>query len=113
MTVIRYNDLFTSFQRGLRNGNRRHLNRSDNALFQASLWYAKHRGRIVNTAVVEKLIALAEWLNETKCMKIFRRGFNKAPELLKKGDGKVFAWAPHVKEWLEYPDYTFWLGTVR
>ena len=52
--------------------------------------------------------------NFKKGMRIFKRGFEKALEMLEKGEGKgVFAWAPQLKHWLKDPDYIFWLGTVR
>ena len=86
----------------------------DKALYRASLWYAKHHGGIVNTALVEKLSALIEKLKETKGMRIFKRGFKKAVNLLDKGEDKgVFVWVPRLKDWLKDPDYIFWLWTVR
>jgi hypothetical protein len=121
MSDITYADLFTSFRKGLRNGNWRHVNRLDKALFRASLWYLKQRskrdgnGSIVNALLVEKLSALAEKLKETKGMRIFERGLKKAVKLLEKseeGEG-VFTWAPQLKYWLRDPDYIFWLGTAR
>ena len=112
--ILSYEKLITSFKKSLRNGNWRKLNPLDKALYRASLWYAKHRGSIVNTSLVEKLSALVERLKETKGMRIFKRGFEKAVEMLEKGEEKdVFAWAPLLKYWLKDPDYIFWLGTVR
>ena len=107
-----------SFRKSLRNGNWRYLNPLDKALYRASLWYAKRRGSIVNASLVEKLLGLVERLKETKGMKIFRRGFKKAVEMLEKGEEQgqeqgVFKWAPQLKNWLRDPDYIFWLGTVR
>ena len=114
MSDITYAALHASFKKGLRNGNWRHVNRLDKALFRASLWYAKHRGSIVNALLVEKLSWLVEKLKETKGMRIFKRGFKKAIEMLKKSEeGEVFTWAPQLKHWLRDPDYIFWLGTVR
>ncbi len=111
---LSYEDLLTSFQKGLRNGNWRRLNKLKKALFRASFWYAKYRGSIVNATLVEKLLALVERLKETKGMRIFKRGFEKAVELLKKSEEQgVFMWAPQLKYWLRDPDYIFWLGTVR
>ena len=113
MSDITYAGLFAGFRKGLRNGNWKHLNRLDKALFRASLWYAKQRGCIVNALLVEKLLALVEKLKETKGMRIFKGGFKKAHELLKKGEVEgVFIWALQLKHWLRDPDYIFWLGTV-
>ena len=113
--TITYGGLSATFRKGLRNGNWRKLNFLDKALVRASLWYAKHRGSIVNTSLVEKLSALTEKLKETKGMRIFKRGFKKAAEMLDKGEeeGRIFTWAPQLKRWLRDPDYIFWLGTVR
>ena len=113
MSGITYEELLSSFKKGLRNGNWRKQNRLDKALVRASLWYAKHRGSIVNTALAEKLSALIEKLKETKGMRIFKRGFKKAVEMLDKGEEEVFRWAPQMKHWLKDPDYIFWLGTMR
>jgi methylase of polypeptide subunit release factors len=113
-TGITYEGLLASFRKGLRNGNWRHLNPLDKALYRASLWYAKRRGSIVNTSLVEKLLGLVERLKETKGMRIFERGFKKAAEMLDKGEETgVFVWVPRLRHWLRDPDYIFWLGTVR
>ena len=114
MTGITYEELLARFKKGRRNGNWRKLNFLDKTLFRASLWYAKHRGSIVNTSLVEKLSALIEKLKETKGIKIFKRGFKKAIEMLDKyEENGIFAWAPRMRDWLRDPDYIFWLGTVR
>ena len=110
-----YEELLASFKKGLRNGNWRKQNLLDKALYRASLWYAKRRGSIVNTSLVEKLSALIEKLKETKGMRIFKKGCKKAVEMLDKSaeEGWVFTWAPELRYWLKDPDYIFWLGTVR
>ena len=114
MSAITYTGIFTSFRKGLRNGNWKRLNRLEKALYRAALWYAKHRGSIVNGELVEKLLVLVEKIKETKGMRIFKRGFKKAIELIEKYEEKgVFTWAPELKNWLREPDYIFWLGTVR
>ena len=56
-------------------------------------------------------MALVEKLKETKGMRVFKRGFEKAVELLKKCEEQgqeqgVFIWAPQLKYWLRDPDYT-------
>ncbi|MGB7533068.1 MAG: hypothetical protein WA977_08875 [Halobacteriota archaeon] len=112
--TLSYEELLTSFEKSLRNGKWRHLNPLDKALYRASLWYAKYRGSIVSASLVEKLLALAERLKETKGMKIFKRGFEKALEAYKKyEENGVFTWAPQLKGWLKDPGYIFWLGTMR
>ena len=94
----------------LRNGNWRKRRFLDKALYKASLWYAKHRC-IINGMLVEKLLGLVARLKETKGMRIFRRGFERAAEMLEKGEEKgVFAWATRLKDWLKDPDYISWLG---
>ena len=62
---------------------------------------------------MEKLVGLIEKLKETKGMRIFKREFDKAVELLEKSEETgVFVWAPRLKAWLRDLDYIFWLGTV-
>ncbi len=41
MSAITYMGLFTSFRKGMRNGNWKRLNRLEKALYRAALWYAK------------------------------------------------------------------------
>ena len=107
---LTYTDLHTNFRKGLRNGNWRKLRRLEKALFQASLWYSRRQGTIINELVVDKLSVLVEKLKVTKGARIFKRGYKKAAALLSKGEC-VFAWAPSFKAWLKDPDYVFWLGT--
>jgi len=114
MSVITYKELLSNFKKGMRNGNWRKQKSVDKALHRASLWYAKHRGSIVNTALVEKPSVLIEKLKETKSMRIFKRGLKKAVEMLDKyGENGVFIWASQLKHWLKDPDYIFRLGTMR
>ena len=106
---LTYNELLSNFRKGLRNGNWRKLRRLEKALFQASLWYSRRQGTIINELVVSKLSVLVEKLKVTKGARIFKRGYEKAAALLSKGES-VFAWAPSFREWLKDPDYVFWLG---
>jgi transposase len=106
---LTYNELLSNFRKGLRNGNWRKLRRLEKALFQASLWYSRRQGTIINELVVSKLSVLVEKLKVTKGARIFKRGYEKAAVLLSKGES-VFAWAPSFREWLKDPDYVFWLG---
>ena len=55
------------------------------------------------------LSVLMDKLKETSGARVFRRGYEKAVELLSKGEG-IFAWAPSFRGWLRDPDYVFWLG---
>ena len=110
--VITYEELITSLKKGLRNGNWRKLGFLDNALFRAAMWYVRCGGSIVAGKLLEKLLELVARLKETKGMRIFKRGYEKAVVLLDKGNG-LFVWAPRLRYWLKEPDYVFWLGTVR
>jgi hypothetical protein len=104
-----YKELFTGFRKGQRNGNWRKLSRLEKALFMASLWYSRVQGAIINEMLVRKLSVLMDKLKATSGARVFKRGFEKAVELLNKGEG-IFAWAPSLREWLKDPDYVFWLG---
>ena len=78
------------------------------------MWYAKRGRSIVNGLLVEKLLGLAARLKETRGMRVFKRGFERAAEMLDRGEEKgVFVWAPRLKDWLRDPAYAFWLGTAR
>ena len=98
------------YRRGLRNGNWRKLKASERAFFKAALFYLRRGGRIVSVSVLEKLRFLIDKLNETIRMRIFRRGFERAIEILSACEN--FAWYPSLKKWLKEPDYIFWLGTI-
>jgi len=112
--MLRQEELLTGFKKGLRNGNWRRLSRLEKALHMTSLWYVKSRRSIVNATLVEKLLALIGKLKETKGIRIFKRGSEKAVELFNKYEERgVFTWAPQLKRWLRDPDYIFWLGTMR
>jgi len=109
MYALTVDELFASFRRGLRNGNWRKLKASERALFKAALCYLRRGGRIVSVSVLEKLRFLIAKLNETIRMRIFRKGFERAIEILNACEN---AWYPYLKKWLKEPDYIFWLGTI-
>jgi hypothetical protein len=109
MQMFTYKELLRDFRKGLRNGNWRKLHRLEKALYMASLWYSRVQGAIMNEMLVSKLSSLVDKLKATKGARIFKRGYEKAVELLSKGGG-IFAWAPSLREWLKDPDYVFWLG---
>ena len=110
MYALTVDELFAVFRRGLRNGNWRKLKASERALFKAALCYLRRGGRIVSVSVLEKLRFLVAKLNETIRMRIFRKGFEKAIEILNACEN--FAWSHYLKKWLKEPDYIFWLGTI-
>ena len=107
--MFTYKELLRDFRKGLRNGNWRKLRRLEKALYQASLWYSRVKGTIINELVVGKLSVLVEKLKATSGARVFKRGYEKAVVLLNKGES-IFAWAPSFREWLKDPDYVFWLG---
>ena len=109
MQMFTYKELLRDFRKGLRNGNWRKLSRLEKALYMASLWYSRVRGAIINEMLVGKLSVLVDKLKATSGARVFKRGYEKAVELLSKGEG-IFAWAPSLREWLKDPDYVFWLG---
>ena len=65
---------------------------------------------IVNEKLVSKLSVFVDKLKATSGARVFKRGYEKAVELLSKGEG-IFSWAPSLRIWLKDPDYVFWLGT--
>ena len=109
--MFTYKGLLAGFRKGKRNGNWRKLSRLEKALYMASLWYSSVHGTIINEMLARKLSLLVDKLKVTSGARVFRRGFEKAVELLSKGEkGGIFAWAPSLREWLKDPDYVFWLG---
>ena len=57
----------------------------------ASMWYARVRGAIMNETLVGMLSVLVDKLKATKGARVFKRGYEKAIELLNKGES-IFAW---------------------
>jgi len=109
--MFTYKELLTGFKKGLRNSNWRKLSSLEKALYRAALWYSRVQGAIINEMLVSKLSVLVDKLKATSGARVFKRGFEKAVELLNKGEG-IFAWAPSLREWLKDPDYVFWLGAM-
>ena len=107
--MFTYKELLRDFRKGLRNGNWRKLSRLEKALYMASLWYSRVHRMIVNEKLLSKLSVLVDKLKATSGARVFKRGFEKAAELLNKGE-VIFSWAPSLREWLKDPDYVFWLG---
>ena len=111
--AISHTDLYSIFRKGLRNGNWRRLTRIEKAFYRAALWYSKFHGKLVNALVVEELSLLIEKLKETPGIRIFKKGFEMAVQLLEKYEKSgVLLWAPLLREWLKDPDYITWLGTT-
>ena len=52
--------------------------------------------RMLNEKPVSKLAALVDKLKATSGARVFKRGYEKAVELLNKGEG-IFAWAPSFR----------------
>jgi len=113
MQILRHRELLTWLKKGVRNGNWRRLNRLERALYRASIWYSRHYRCIVNMLLVEKLSTIVETLRETPSVRIFKKGFERAVELLERyEESGVFSWAPRMREWLKDPSYIFWLGRM-
>ena len=114
MQILRHRALLTWLKKGVRNGNWRKLNRLDRALYRAAMWYAKRGGSIVDGKLVEKLLGVIERLKETKGMRIFKRGFEKAVVLLeKRGRERDVCMGAFVTVLAERSGLYIRLGTVR
>jgi hypothetical protein len=112
--MLTYKEIYLDYKKGIRRKNWKKLGFLDKALYRAAMYYLKSGGNITSEKLIVKLSALVEKLKETKGMRIFKRGLEKAVEMLERGEEKgVFVWAPRLKDWLKEPNYIFWLGTVR
>jgi len=109
---LTYEELLNAFRKGLRNGNWKRLSRLERALYKAALCYARIRRRIVSSSLNKKLHAILDKLKETSGMRAFRRGFEKAVELIGMCGECVLGWVHTLKEWLMEPDYILWLGVM-
>ena len=109
---LKYEELLNAFRKGLRNGNWKRLSRLERALYKAALCYARIRRIIVSSSLNKKLHAILDKLKETSGMRAFRRGFEKAVELIGMCGECVLGWVYTLKEWLMEPDYILWLGVM-
>ena len=101
-------------RRGLRNGNWKHLNTLDRALFRCAFWIAKVRGRISNTKLMVQVLKVALKLLEGVGSAILKAGRRRTMQMFETY-GKpcgVFSWAPRVREWLNDVGYVWYLGVL-
>jgi len=110
--LLTLDQLLQCYRKSVRTRTWRRLHYLDKALFRASLDYLRRGGRILNESLLAKLSRLVELLTETRGQRIVRRGLAKAAALLTGIENGMIGWVLHLKEWLQDPDYIFWLGTV-
>jgi hypothetical protein len=111
---ITYPSLVDFRRHGLRNGNWRHLDTADRALFRCAFWVAKVRGKISNTKLMVQVLKIALKLVERAPSTILEAGRRRAAaiyEAYAKPSG-VFSWAPQVRGWLNDVRYVWYLGVL-
>jgi hypothetical protein len=101
-------------RRGLRNGNWRHLDTADRALFRCAFWVAKVRGKISNTKLMVQVLRVALKIVQT-VSRVGRAGRTRATMMFQEfaKPGGVFSWAPRVRDWLYDPRYQAYLGLLE
>ena len=100
---------------GLRNGNWRHLDSAQKALFQCALWLARLRGKITNTKLIVEVIRIALTLGRIFQSAIMRAG-RKRIAMMRNSyakQGGVLSWAPRVNQWLNDAIYAWYLGVLE
>jgi len=112
---ITYPSLVELRRRGLRNGNWRHLDSGQKALFRCALWVAKARGKITNTRLMVQVLRIVLKLLERFQSRIVKAGRARAAAMFEayarpKG---VFSWALRIREWLHDPKYIAYLGALE
>ena len=108
---MKYAELLSYFRKGLRNGNWHRLSHRKKGLYRAVLVYTKAKGEIVNSKLAAIVLSIVEKLRETRGAQIFKVGLEEAKRVLRTyGENGVFEWCPELRDWLENPDYVFWLG---
>ena len=109
--MFTFSDLVQYQRKGFRNDNWRRLGLLDKAYFRVSICYAKARGKIVNSRVVDNLKSIIEKLIPNFSKQVMRAGFRKVKELIIIfKENMIFEWAPETIEWLQDHKYIFWLG---
>jgi len=101
-------------RRGLRNGNWRHLDTADRALFHCAFWVAKVRGKISNKKLMVQVLRVALKIVQT-VSRIGRAGRTRGSIILREfaKPGGVFSWAPRVRDWLHDRRYVWYLGVLE
>lgn len=108
-----HRDLLNNFKKSFRNGNWKKLNAVEKAFYRAAMSYSWMQGKIINSNIVEQLSSMIDRLLESPGIKVLKKGYDRAAELLQKYEEQgVFEWAPQLRKWLKDPDYIMWLGTL-
>jgi hypothetical protein len=111
---ITYPSLVDFRRRGLRNGNWRHLDTADRALFRCAFWVAKVRGKISNAKLMVQVLKIALKLVEHARSAILEAGRRRAALMIEiyGGPHGVFSWAPQVRQWLGEASFVRFLGVL-
>jgi hypothetical protein len=112
---ITYPCLVDLLRRGLRNGNWRHLDSGQKALFQCAMWIAKLKGKITNTKLIVQVIEIALSLGRIFQSAIMRAG-RKRIAMMRDAytkPGGVLGWAPQMAQWLNDAGYVWYLGVLE
>ena len=112
---ITYPTLVDLRRRGLRNGNWRHLDSGQKALFRCALWIAKVKGMISNTKLIAQVIEIALLLGRSFRSAVLRSG-RKRITMMREGyakPGGVFSWAPQISRWLNDSGYVWYVGVLE
>ncbi|MGQ9513498.1 MAG: hypothetical protein ACUVTL_00330 [Thermoproteota archaeon] len=103
---LNYHHLSHLWRKDFRNGNWRKLNRVEKALYMASLYLVKMRGKIVNSRLVLELQNIIGKLMETVGKRLVRSAYQRATELYQRYVSiGLFRWAPHVRSWFKDPKF--------
>lgn len=106
--TLTYSFLLSVWRKSMRTKTIKKLNPLEKAFLRAAVCYAKLKGRIVNSNLVEKLQSIVHRLCESLREKIFKHGIERATQMLKGGCYRVF---PVIRKWINEDAYIMWLGT--
>jgi len=105
-----YGVLLRAFRRGIRNGEWHKLGQEKRGLFRCALEFLKKGARIVRTNLVKELLDIIKALTSPLKRTIWQKGLEVANAMRKQLEEGVFSWCPKLKDWLQDPDYIFYLG---
>ncbi len=98
----------------MRNGNWAWLELSEKALFRCATWLVRCRGKISNSKLIAKVIAIAVKLLQTPRSRIANLGRLRAEKALEAYESRgVFGWAPKLREWLNESKFILYLGVLE
>lgn len=110
MVGLDYAMFSRAIRRGIRNGRWFKLESEKRALFSAAREFLRIGGKIVRLNLLKDLLRIIKDLTSSVKRRIWQRGLEAAHAMRRQFEKGFFDWCPQIRDWLEDPDYVFYLG---